>query len=328
MPRMEDQRRSPSLGVRSSHPQDHTWPTAMCVFPKKGHFETPKDWGGPTLDPNLVGNVSESAFLFRSNKMQLHATYISKFKKKNRPSFEEGQHLVSGDDQRIQDLTEILQRHGDGRHEALDDHVVHEVHVGLPGGRRLGDLQGFTGILHEASVRTSEQSIKSVGWNRSKWRWISFPPSWAQPIFFQNMPKKSGPDELRSCSSSELPPELCGSAQTPGELFGCDRILNHWAYVEAWMTLNIFTLHEILFSRPWNCFFYDLPQFRETFATSNWHLYWPPSVLHGHWFGSTLAFQHRVFTPSRKDVADLSQVALVWSNNQRMSLASQPMKFA
>jgi len=38
---------------------------------------------------------------------------------------------VSGDDQRIQDLAEILQRHGDGGHEALDDYVVHKVHVGL-----------------------------------------------------------------------------------------------------------------------------------------------------------------------------------------------------
>ena len=64
-------------------------------------------------------------------------------------SDEKGQHLVPGDDQGIQDLTEVppttlagsrlqqkgfaaaLKGDGDGRDKALDDDVVHKIHVGL-----------------------------------------------------------------------------------------------------------------------------------------------------------------------------------------------------
>mmetsp|Transcript_75815 Transcript_75815/g.214831 ORF Transcript_75815/g.214831 Transcript_75815/m.214831 type:complete len:225 (+) Transcript_75815:137-811(+) len=50
---------------------------------------------------------------------------------------EQRHHLVPGDDERIQNLAQVLQRHRDGGHEALYDDVVHEVHVSLPGGGAL-----------------------------------------------------------------------------------------------------------------------------------------------------------------------------------------------
>merc|ERR1719506_3295588 len=62
---------------------------------------------------------------------------------------EERLHLVAGNDERVQDLAQVLQRDCDGRHEALDDDVVHELDVVLPDGGHLAHLQRLRGVLDE-----------------------------------------------------------------------------------------------------------------------------------------------------------------------------------